>query len=208
MHQTRKQILDVLQRLGTATVEQIVGEIEREAGRTISTVTVRYHLNILIEDGLVSAPKCLERGGRGRPQHAFALTLRARGQHHNYAEVLSLVLQTELGAGRTPDELAGALAEQLAEKMPDIHQAATREERMNAVVDFLNARGYQAMWENVDAGIVLTTMGCPYHDVANRTWLLCAMDMRLIEKLVGVPAQRLTRLSDGDDHCSYWFALE
>jgi predicted ArsR family transcriptional regulator len=202
MHETRKQILEVLDSLGVATVEQIVSEIERKAERKISTVTVRYHLGILQDEGYLSDPKHLERTSRGRPQHVFSLTPKPNEPHKNYAEVLLKLFQA--GAGVNNSQLMAEIGVQIAKNASDL-RTFSLSARFDAVVEFLNQRGYDASWEETSRGVILTTGDCPYHDIAQHTEHLCTMDMSLIAHLVGSQPQRLTRIAGGDATCSYWF---
>jgi len=203
MHETRKQILDVLGSLGVATVDQIVDEIRQNTEREISAVTVRYHLGILQHEGVIDDPKHLERTSRGRPQHTFSLTPRPNEPQKNYAEVLLKLFQAEGGGD------AGIMAKigtQIAQESSHFHDLPVVE-RFDAVIGYLNQRGYSASWEMAQRGFVLTTSNCPYHDIANQTEHLCVMDMSLIAGLIGAQPQRLTRIAGGDTACSYWFDL-
>jgi predicted ArsR family transcriptional regulator len=202
MHQTRRHILDILERLGSATVDQIVGGLRQPDGRSISAVTVRYHLGILQEEGLVSQPKTIERETRGRPQHLFSLT-QPRQVRDNSAEVLRVLLSVQ-----TSEEAMKETARAMTTEVQTALEGLEREARMTFAVGFLNQRGYEAQWEPAQRGVILTTRHCPYQSVASVTGHLCMMDMHLMEFLVGAPPQRLTRISDGDAACSYWFELE
>ncbi len=203
MHETRKQILDVLSRLGVATVDQIVTEIQHNASREISAVTVRYHLGILQEEGSIGEPKHLERASRGRPQHVFSLTPQPNAPQKNYADVLLKLFQADTS---TNGRIMAEVGSQIAQEAPHFSHLPVAE-RFDAVVAFLNQRGYSASWEAAQRGFVLTTSQCPYHDIANQTEHLCTMDMSLIAGLVGAQPQRLTRIAGGDTACSYWFDI-
>lgn len=202
MHETRKHILDVLDKLGIATVDQIVSEMEQQTARKISAVTVRYHLGILQEEGSVSEPTHLERTSRGRPQHVFSLSPRPYEPQKNYAEILLKLFQA--GANVNNPQLMAEIGVQIAQNAADL-RALPLSERFGAVVEFLNKRGYSASWEATPRGIILTTGDCPYHDISQQTDHLCTMDMGMIGNLVGAQPQRLTRIAGGDTVCSYWF---
>jgi len=203
MHETRKQILDVLSSLGVATVDQIVNEIRRGTDRGISAVTVRYHLGILQREGSIGEPKHLERSSRGRPQHLFSLTPQPNAPQKNYAEVLLRLFQ---GSGVNDTERMAEIGDQIAQEAAYLRALPTTE-RFEAVVIYLNQRGYRASWEIAQRGFVLTTSDCPYHDISTQTEHLCVMDMSLIAGLVGAQPQRLTRIAGGDTACSYWFDI-
>lgn len=204
---TRQQILEILDVKGCSTIGQIADALRQRSGKAVSSVTIRYHLNVLLAEGRVAEPRSMPKASRGRPQHVFEavdVIDRSRG---NSAEVLSHVLSTL----QTQPEIANLVIEQVARKMAaavgsQIGQAI--EDRLPSVVKFLNERGYDASSEKVDGGFVLYTRHCPYHDVPERQSLMCSLDMRVIEAVVGQPVQRLLRLTDGDDACSYFINIE
>lgn len=202
MHETRKQILEVLAILKAATVDQIVDELTRRTERKISAVTVRYHLGILEKEGEINEPKHLDRSSRGRPQHVFSLAPRIPESQGNYAEILLQLFQA--GATVNNPHLMAEIGNQIAQNAAHLKKLPLTE-RFDAVVNFLNKRGYTASWEKSPRGVILTTGDCPYHDVAQQTEHLCVMDMGLIGNLVGAQPQRLTRIAGGDASCSYWF---
>ncbi len=204
---TRQQILEILDTRGCSTIGQIADALRQQSGKAVSSVTIRYHLNVLLAEGRVAEPRSMPKASRGRPQHVFeAVTIidRSRG---NSAEVLSHVMSTL----QTQPELANLVIEQVAGRMASAADAptdVTTENRLPGVVHFLNERGYDASIEKVDGGFVLYTGHCPYHDVPERQSLMCSLDLRVIEAVVGQPVQRLLRLADGDDACAYFINIE
>ena len=63
MQKTRESIVQILKKRGQATVD----ELSRELGLT--SVTVRHHIEILRQEGVVDSPEPLRRSGPGRPRH-------------------------------------------------------------------------------------------------------------------------------------------
>jgi predicted ArsR family transcriptional regulator len=201
---TRQHILDILNSRGAATIEQIGNELRVRTGRAVSAVTIRYHLNVLLDSGLLTEPQSVPRASRGRPQHVFAAVQGSRDRG-NTAEVLAHVL----AALRTQPDVADMVLSRAASSMGEsalLPTGASLDDRMAAAIEYLNSRGYEASAEAVDGGFILYTRNCPYHDVPDRQTILCGLDMRLIENVVGQPIQRLTRLADGDESCAYFIA--
>lgn len=201
---TRQHILDILNAQGEATIEQIADALYTRSGKSVSSVTIRYHLNVLLEEGLVTEPKTVPRASRGRPQHSFtaAPPQQSRGTTE---EVLAHVL----AALRSRPSVADSVMERAAITMTEAAlppPGATLEDRMTAASAFLNARGYDATIEPVEQGYILYTRHCPYHDLPERQSELCVLDIRLIERVIGQPVQRLMRLADGDEACAYFAA--
>ncbi len=203
MQETRQHILEILRARKQATVDEIVDDLRKRRG-PITAVTVRHHLARLQEDGLLTEPELLHRSTPGRPHHVYALTKRALDHfptdYHYLVSELLVQVSKRLPSGGVNVILEG-VAEQMVEDahIPDLPPG----ERLELVVDFLNAHGYEAFWEQVDEGFVLHTSNCPYHHIASSNRALCEMDMRLVASLMGVVPRLLTRVSEGGETCSY-----
>ncbi|NTU63973.1 MAG: ArsR family transcriptional regulator, partial [Chloroflexi bacterium] len=63
MQATRQRILEILKERGAATVEELGSDLD------LTPVTIRHHLDILRNEGLIQAPKVKRRDAPGRPQH-------------------------------------------------------------------------------------------------------------------------------------------
>jgi predicted ArsR family transcriptional regulator len=199
---TRQHILDILSTHGEATIEQIGASLRQRSGRTVSSVTIRYHLNVLLEEGLVTEPRSVPRATRGRPQHVFAASP-SEPREGNSAEVLSHIF----AALRQDPAMAASVLDRAAITMGEaaaIPAELSLRERMYAASAFLNSRGYDASIEQVERGFILYTRHCPYHDLPERQSVMCGLDMRLIEIVLGQSVQRLMRLADGEDSCAYF----
>ncbi len=205
MQETRRYILEILKDLGQATVDEIVSALESRRGKPITAVTVRHHLTVLQGEGLVTEPTHRHRSAPGRPQHLYSLTDQALGTFPNNYQVLLSSLIDQV-SNHLPPISVNVIFEGIAETMAAEAQVpdAPLEVRMDAVVIYLNQRGYEASWQHSDDGILLETSNCPYHNLPQKTDLLCEMDMHLIARLVGAAPRRLTRKSQGDDACTYF----
>lgn len=202
---TRQQILEILDMSGHATIGQIAEALRLRSGKAVSSVTIRYHLNVLLAEGRVAEPRTIPKASRGRPQHVFEAVNIVEKSRGNSAEVLSHFL----AALQRQPELSATVIEQVAQQMAASAGYPTGialESRLTGVISFLNDRGYDASVEKVDGGFILYTRHCPYHDVPERQTLMCSLDMRVIEATVGQPIQRLLRLADGDDACAYFIS--
>lgn len=204
MQQTRRSILDILRRRGQATVDDIVEDLRQQRSDAITSVTVRHHLNILQDEGLVATQEMRRRSTPGRPQHVYALTDKAQTYFPNNYQRLAQGLLHELEK-HVPPEGVNVILEGVAQQMAvdaSISDAPLPE-RLTMAVEYLSNHGYEAVWEHTEAGYMLHTSNCPYHRVANGSEALCEMDMRLIASLLGVVPRRLARLSAGGESCSY-----
>jgi len=203
MQETRRFILEILRRRHQATVDDIVEELQARRG-TITAVTVRHHLKLLQEEELITSPDLRRRASPGRPQYVYALTEKAREYFPNNYQRLAEGLLEELQK-RLPPEGVNVILEGVADQMAD--EAFIPEgkfaDRLDAVVDYLTERGYEAHWERSAEGYVLCTSNCPYHHISQDMPMLCEMDMRLVSSLLSVVPRRLSHMTEGDETCSY-----
>lgn len=208
MQKTRQQILDILNHLGKATVQEIVEELQKVRQDNITAVTVRHHLNMLQKENLIVCPQIRHKSKPGRPQHVYKLTEKAR-EHlpTNYPQLTLGVIQeirkqlSSNGVNVILEGVADNMA--MAANIPPM----PLEQRLSAVIQYLNELGYEAHWESADSGYLLHTSNCPYHSISVYDNSLCHMDMRLITQLVGVVPRRHSRISDGETSCSYFFPM-
>lgn len=204
MQETRRTILEILRRRRQATVDEIVAELQQRRG-SITAVTVRHHLKLLQEDEMITSPDLKRRSSPGRPQYVYALTDKAHEVFpHNYqrlAEGLLQELQKHL-----PPEGVNVILEGVADHMAqeaDVPQGDIGE-RLDAAVDYLTERGYEAHWEPSADGYVLFTSNCPYHHISGNNIQLCELDIRLVSSLLSVVPRRLAHAAHGDETCSYF----
>lgn len=205
MQDTRRQILEILKTRHEATVDEVVDDLRRRRSDHITPVTVRHHLKILQEEGLVGSNRIRPRTSAGRPQHVYALSEQGTAFFPNNYQRLAENLLRQLEKTLPPDGvnviLEGvALGMAKAACIPE----GTLEKRLSAVVDYLNRAGYEARYEEADRGFILHTCNCPYHQLSHEHTHLCSMDMRLIAAMLGVVPRMLLHIIDGDESCSYF----
>jgi len=211
MQQTRQHILEILRERGEATVDELVKALHTRIQHHITGVTVRHHLDVLRSEELVTEPKVRRSGAPGRPQYVYALTEKARMQlPNNYHHLLQHLFQ-QLKA-RLEASQVNVLLEDVADRMvtesnlPEL-DAIPITARLDHVVSYLNAHGYQASWESAPEGYILRTRNCPYHHLSAEHSELCAMDMRLISGLLGVVPRNIGRIAEADESCAYLIPL-
>lgn len=205
MQETRRQILEILFDDGKATVDDIVSNLRQRRNDNITSVTVRHHLSRLQEEGLVSVPHMRHRSSPGRPRHIYELTNHGASFFPNNYEQMTIQLVQKMNS-KLPQSTANVIIEGIADDMAieaDIPEG-NLQDRLKAVVLFLNSKGYDAQWETNTIGFVLSTRSCPYHHVAQESESLCQLDMRLISKMLGVVPRLQSRISQGDDICSFF----
>jgi predicted ArsR family transcriptional regulator len=208
MQETRRYILEILRRRRQATVDEIVEELHKRRG-TITAVTVRHHLKLLQEEELITSPELKRRTSPGRPQYVYTLTDKAREQFPNTYQRLAEGLLEQLQK-HLPPAGVNVILEGVADEMA--MNACIPEgditERLDAAVDYLSERGYDAYWDEGADGYVLYTSNCPYHQMSEHNTTLCEMDLRLVASLLSVVPRRITHVVAGDETCSYLIPLQ
>lgn len=186
---------------GDVTVAELARSLD------MAPVSVRHHLDVLQGENLICTPRVRRPGTVGRPRQVYTLTEAANDYFPRNHRSLAAAMLDELREMLTPPELASML-ERMADKMAceatPLPESASLEERLERTVDFLNEKGYLARIERQGDGYLLYTLNCPYAGVAERHRDLCAMDLRLMDRLLGAMLTPVTRLSEGGCRCTYW----
>jgi len=200
----RQHILNILKERGQATVADLARALNR------APVSVRHHLSILREQGLVCTAGVQRRNARGRPRHIYVLTEAAgRFFPRNYHE-LARELLNEVKQSLPPEQVTAFFRRLAMETAAGIstEQQQDFEERLAVVTRFLSEKGYLARWERRDGGgYLLHTFNCPYDGLSEEHRELCEMDLLLISKLLKLTPRRVAHAAAGDYCCTYLIEL-
>lgn len=207
IQETRGLILDILKDHGDSTVDEIVDALHSRTDKRVTAATIRHHLDVLSENGLVDTPKVKRRDTPGRPQYIYCLTDKALdlfpSNYAGLAHVLLDQIKSQLPSSQVNVILEGA-AQQLAASamIPNV----PLDERLDYVVGYLTKQGYEAHWESAkdEDGYILSTSNCPYEKVAGVHEDVCQLDMQLVSNLLGIVPRRLGRIASGDNSCDYF----
>ncbi|MEN8098081.1 MAG: ArsR family transcriptional regulator [Chloroflexota bacterium] len=201
MQNRRQEILTILKQKGSATVDELAEMLE------LTPVTVRHHLDILRAEFLVDAPEVKRRKGPGRPQYVYSLTEEAAIHFPQAYDRLAHELLEEIEELFGPDAV-GEMMDQIAKRRileaPYMDESLSVERRMDALVEFLNKRGYMAQWHKQEDGTnVVQVSNCPYKRTARVHPELCALDLKVLERVSNAEVVNLHRISDGNTSCLY-----
>ncbi len=203
MQRTRRVILDHLKRHPGASLDELSGVTGT------AEITTRSHVNLLTEQGLLSATE--ERGRRGRPFRRYHLTDDAEPFFPKQYDQLAVDLLTGMSdLGGTAG--VSALIEHVAGRMADTHRSRveglTLERRVAAVSEIVDEQGGAAEWEVTPDGYIVRERNCPYHAVSRQDDQVCELDRQMIANLTGSPVSVTQRLRDGADSCVFAIAKE
>jgi predicted ArsR family transcriptional regulator len=203
VNDSRLAILAQLKKRGSLSVAELA------AALGLTTVTIRYHLNALLAEGMVGEPARRTRPGPGRPEMAYSLT--------------------ELADERLPRnfiELCGCLFDALAERVPPpqldqaMRDAGRRlglrlspppapnfEPRLRHALAALDSRGYLPTLEQDPSGMRLVFTHCPYREVSLQHSSICRFDEALLETLLEAPVEVRARIADQQPACAFTFRV-
>ncbi|MEW5719703.1 MAG: hypothetical protein AB1817_13815 [Chloroflexota bacterium] len=200
MSHIRQTLLETLSRRGPLPLD----ELARVARR--SPMATRYHLGLLVQEGLVAANNVAHRAVVGRPQTLYALADRAHAHLPKQYDMLAAQLLAEImraSGERATRALLRRAGRRLAETAPSLRRDARLEARLNRAVDFLSARGYLAHAEKIGGTATLHICNCPYRQVTLAYRQVCDMDIALIGGLMKSPLKIIQCLAARDAQCVF-----
>ncbi len=166
----------------------------------VSKAAVHQHLSALERGGYVTM-KGLRKTG-GRPCQVYALT--ERGVHlfpKQYAWFSKLLLKqllTQLGSSQV-QSLLHLLGRETAASLRTRLEGKEACERLKEIVNIMQELGYEAELK----GEEVLARNCVYHDLAREHPEVCALDLGLLDGLVGEPVIQTECLLRGGTACRF-----
>lgn len=206
MEGTRRSILEVLQKDGGRSVEELATAVG------LASATIRRHLDILQRDGLVAFG--VVRRKTGRPQYVFSLTEAGHAALPKEYEWLLRKLTAEL-VKLTPEDTATLNGRDVlvlayrrtSERVLLAHGAEFEgqdsELRVATLVRVLEGLNFRPVRESTGQAILIRLLNCPFRSVALEDRAVCAFDASLISTALGADTDRRECIQDGDVACTY-----
>jgi predicted ArsR family transcriptional regulator len=196
-----RELLDLIRRHGPLTVTEIADRWG------VTGTAVRNRLSRLLGSGLVE--RKAEHMGRGRPRHRYQASVEAHKRlGQNYAD-LAVALWEEMMGTVEDRKLRRLLFTRLTDRLAEVYKSKlTGEEwegRLVQLSHVLHDRGVEAEVARDEAGLAtaLRQHSCPYYELAEADRAICALERKMLEKVLG----RALRLSqcrlDGDRSCDF-----
>lgn len=207
MQETRRHILETFKEKGESTVEELVTALRERTGK-ITAVTIRYHLDILRDEGLIETARLRRRRSPGRPQYVYTLTEQAQAFFPKNYQALTQHILAEIKRSLPSAQvnvIMESVAQRMAEEVASMPSDLSPQERIAHIADYLSQKGYQASWEPDDetGDYLLHINNCPYHPVATEHTELCLMDAQLITMMLGTAAGCASTIAQGKETCTY-----
>lgn len=210
MQTTKQQILVLLKRTGSATVEEASGAL------SVASMTARQHLLNLERDGLVMSQRV--RRANGRPHYLYTLTTKGQEMFPRRYDLLARILLDEVGeldpallATMSPDQRRSFLiqrsAERLAERFRFDADGRSLEERIGAVTEVLMSIGGFAEWLRTSDGYEIRDYNCVFESLVDGSDGCCEGHVRLITALLRWPVQHES-MDDGRVRCCRYVVLQ
>jgi predicted ArsR family transcriptional regulator len=200
LHETRQRIVDYLKEKGEASVDELANTVG------LTPMAVRYHLNVLQGDNLISAPAVQRAEGRGRPRQMYRLTEAADELfpvgYYELTDCLLEELRIRLGCEGV-NELFNSIASRLAQEAPPVKENQTLEDRLDEVIAFLEKKGFVADWEAQEESYLIHAYSCPYRQLAKQHEQICLLDKHIIGTMLNSTPDRIACLATGNHHCTY-----
>ena len=200
LHDTRQNIIEYLKEKDQATVDELADFVN------LTPMAVRYHLNVLQRDNLITPSTVRQSVGRGRPQQMYALTNAADElfpvNYYGLTDYILDELQFRLGQEGI-EELFSSIADRLAREAPPVKENQSVEDRLNQVKGFLEEKGFVVDWEPSEGAYMLHAYSCPYRQIAKKQANVCLLDKHIISSMLNTDPTRVACLANGDSHCVY-----
>ena len=189
---------DVLAVRGEATVADISSDLG------LNQANIRRHLEVMRAEGLVDIT--MRRHEIGRPSYVYKLTERAEEMSAHYPRLVNRMVK-HLASQPDSAPLLLQLFDGVADDVTMAHRTqvtgATLGERVAETSAALKEEGIVDHWHKDADGFHLMNTSCPYRKAAEASDAPCHADHKVVESLIGVPVEQISRIVDGHHMCEY-----
>lgn len=199
MPETRRQILTLLKKRGSARAEEIAGAI----GVTVSGT--RQHMTALERDGLIAHADV--RDGRGRPKYLYYLTPLADALFpRNYADLTNELLEyVEQADPALLERIFDQRGERRLERARQRTAGLSFADQVRVVTELLDEDGYLAAFEaQADGSFRIVEHNCAVMDVARKYGQACRTEIAFLRAaLPDADVTRVAHMIAGQHVCAY-----
>jgi predicted ArsR family transcriptional regulator len=204
---TRDRVCQAMLGRGPVSAAELASTLQ------LTPAAVRRHLDLLLEQGMITVreAKPAQQRGRGRPARLFVLTDAGHAAMSSGYDDLAAQALRYLADVAGPEAVRSfamaRLADFEARYRPAVEAAgADPADRADALAAALSADGYAASTRSLGAGGVAGTQlcqgHCPVQHVARQFPQLCEAETDTFSRLLGVHVQRLATLAHGEHVCT------
>jgi predicted ArsR family transcriptional regulator len=190
---TRERILEQIKRDGSGTIAGLSDSMG------LAPSTIRQHLQILIQQDLVSREAFAK--GRGRPETIYQLTSTGHERFaRRHAELLEDLLQTLGSEGAR--ELFAAATRRKIDELAHLRAVEDPDRRLELAIDHLPDLGKLHDREKIDNGLDLHLYDCPYSGVESAFPHVCHMVLDTLREITGASVELTEWLRSGGRKCT------
>lgn len=206
MQTTKQQILVLLKRTGSISVEQAAGAL------SVASMTARQHLSNLERDGLIVSEKA--KRATGRPHYLYSLTAKGEEMFPRRYDLLAEVMLDEIGCLEPADledlgaqEKRSLLIRRTADRLADRFRLQVEgrgiEDRVIAATEILHTIGGFAEWYRIDEGYEIRDYNCVFARLTGPEANGCEWHVRLLTQLLKWPVQHELSVEGRVQCCRY-----
>jgi predicted ArsR family transcriptional regulator len=201
MKNTRELILKTLAMTRQATITKLSEQLE------INPITVRHHLLILEEKGLIMTRE--RRHGVGRPHFIYRLTDKGQQEVTSNYRHLSESLLSKIEQ-RYGDQALSEIMDLIGHDMAPINNLDAKDNLdgwMDNFCDLMAEQGYQVDWEVKGDRVYIHNTSCPYYHLKQTHPEICSMDRSLFSHVLAKELRFEEDLSAKGPGCIYSYEV-
>jgi predicted ArsR family transcriptional regulator len=191
-------LLDLLRKSGALSVAQLAAAMQ------VTATAVRQRLTRLLAQGDIQ--RAVERTGRGRPGHRYALTEKGRRRAGSNFADLAIALWQEIREIKDPEVRRGLL-QRISRRLATLYSGQIRgsslEERMESLAELFRERRIPFEVERAGDLPLLHATACPYPDLAEQDRSVCSMERMMFSEMVGENLRLSNCRLDGHNCCTF-----
>ena len=206
MQTTKQQLLALLKRTGSVTVEEAAGAL------SVASMTARQHLIGLERDGLVKTEKV--KRSTGRPHYLYTLTPKGDELFPRRYDLLAQIILEEVSSlsprdieGLSPEEKQSLLVQRAADRLAERYryqvEGRSLEGRVAAVTGVLQLIGGFAEWLPTARGYEIRDYNCVFSRLIPETAGGCEWHVRLLTRLLQWPVSHEHASEERGQCCRY-----
>ncbi|MGM0547537.1 MAG: helix-turn-helix transcriptional regulator [Bacteroidota bacterium] len=200
---SKKEIVDLIKRKGTLSIDEAVEEIE------LAKTTLREHFLQLERDGYVDREYV--RSGPGRPSLHYQLTAKGNSLYpSSESKLIRNIIHylKEKGNEQLVEDFFEDFWDQRQKEAKKRIQEAESddiEEKLKVLMQMLEEEGFMPEFEvgKSDQSLTVKECNCPFSEVIKETRLPCKLEAMFYEKIFDSKAERTTYIAEGDHACTY-----
>ena len=196
-----RDLLDLIRRDGPLTVAEMATRLG------VTATAVRNRLTRLSAAGMVD--RHAEQAGRGRPRHAYQVSVLARKQLGQTYTELAVALWGEMMVAVEDKKLRRMLFARVVDRLAEQFRTQVKgnqwQGRMAELGTILQDRGVETevtAGEN-GANPILKQHSCPYYELAEVDRAVCSLERKMFEKVVGQGLRLSQCRLDGHRTCDF-----